>query len=156
VAGSRYTLDVNPTSANRVKVRLYETRSVEAGGNILLVQGQLSLKQFRALEELVRAGAASSGAELVSAGRYYALPRETKGCGVASDVSSSMQGRCATSANSWNRGLEGLGPGPRQRTPGITGPVIGPDGVEDDDDDYETLALRHVHRMLRRKAGSAL
>jgi len=137
VAGSCYTLDVNPTSANRVKVRLYETRPVEVGGNILLVQGQLSVRQFEALEELFRAGARGRGAEVVRAGRYYALPRMEKGCGPASDVSSS---------------------GVRQRVPGIRGPIIGPNGVveDDDDDDYAQLALRHVQRMLRRKAGSGL
>ena len=135
MAGSCYTLDVNPTSANRVKVRLYETRPVEVGGNILLVQGQLSVRQFEALEELLSAGARGSGAEVVRAGRYYAPARKEKGCGPASDVSSSVV---------------------KPRAPGITGPIIGPDGVveEDDDDDYAQLALRHVQRMLRRKAGS--
>lgn len=68
---SCYTLDVNPTSASRVKVRLYETRRVEAGGNILLLQGQLSVKQFQLLEGIFLAGAAREGASVVRSGRHY-------------------------------------------------------------------------------------
>ena len=75
MAGRCYTLDVNPTSNSRVKVRLYETRPVEAGGNILLLQGQLSVKQFEALEALFLAGAEREGAVVSRLGRHYTLPR---------------------------------------------------------------------------------
>lgn len=74
MAGRCYTLDVNPTSNSRVKARLYETRAVEAGGNILLLQGQLSVKQFEALEALFLAGAEREGAVVLRLGRHYELP----------------------------------------------------------------------------------
>jgi hypothetical protein len=156
LAGSCYTLDVNHTSGSRVKVRLYETRAVEAGGNILLLQGQLSVRQFETLEALFLAGARGGGAEIISTGRYYALPRAANGCGSPTNVTSSDPDRCMEAASRLTGGQSAARQqDSRPRAPWITGPVIGPNGVMDDDDgdDYNALAARHLERMLRRRAG---
>jgi hypothetical protein len=149
VNGRCYTLDVNPTSGSRVKVRLYETRAVREGGNILLLQGQLSVKQFQALEALLLEGGRSAATEFVRVGRYYSLPRAelpmSGGVGAPSpSIGKSGQAHQATPASTMDA---------QPRAPWIRGPVIGPDGaVEDDDveDDYAALAHRHVERMLGR------
>lgn len=149
-----YTLDVNPSSSNRVKVRCYETRSIEAGGNILLLQGQLDVRQFRALERLLLAGAAAEGVELSAVGRYYTHrePAEKR----------STLTRRAPGVRLSDAAREARTPAPRvrlvedtqPRAPGLTGPVIGPNGIVDEDDDYNALAHHHVERLLeRRRAG---
>jgi hypothetical protein len=151
VNGRCYTLDVNPTSGSRVKVRLYETRAVREGGNILLLQGQLSVRQFQALEALLLEGARSDATEFVRMGRYYSLPAATPpgagGVSASSIFTREPRHRRATPVSV---------PDPQPRAPWITGPVIGPDGAVDDDDvedDYAALAHRHIERMLRRLNG---
>jgi hypothetical protein len=144
VGASCYTLDVNPTSSSRVKARLYETRPVREGGNVLLLQGQLSVKQFRALEALFLAGAESEGTEVLRVGRYYTQPRLTE-----SGAESPRGFRTpAFGSRRVGRALVGGGGQLRPRAPWLTGPVIGPDGVVEDD--YDTIANHHVERMLRR------
>jgi hypothetical protein len=148
VNGRCYTLDVNPTSASRVKVRLYETRAVREGGNILLLQGQLSVRQFQALETLLLEGARNDATEFVRVGRYYSLPPATP---EARDVG--VPPAFAASPRSSRRAAPVGSPDPQPRAPWITGPVIGLDGAVDDDDvedDYAALAHRHVQRMLGR------
>lgn len=141
-----YTLDVNPTSSSRVKVRLYETRPVRGGGNILLLQGQLSVTQFQALEELLLAGAAVEGAELSLLGRHYAQPGALQ---AAPEPARESPGERRAAA----RAIRLVEDPPR--APGIRGPVIGPDGVvEEGEDDYGALARRHVQRLLQRRRAS--
>jgi hypothetical protein len=149
VNGRCYTLEVNPTSGSRVKVRLYETRAVREGGNILLLQGQLSVRQFQALEALLLQGARSDATEFVRVGRYYSLPAATTPR--AGNVG--VPPRFAASPRPPRRATPLGAADPHPRAPWITGPVIGPDGAVDDDDvedDYAALAHRHVQRMLGR------
>lgn len=147
VNGRCYTLDVNPTSASRVKVRLYETRAVRSGGNILLLQGQLSVQQFRALEALLLEGARSEGSAIVHTGRYYTAPSSHPPTTPQAPSASPRRRKAyPTAAARTDR---------QPRAPWITGPVIGPDGVvadDDIDDDYDALARRHVERTLRRRS----
>jgi hypothetical protein len=165
VDGRCLTLDVNPTSGSRVKARLYETRAVEAGGNILLLQGQLSVRQFRTLEAILMAGADGDGTEVLRIGRYYALTGQGED-GVGAGATSATGGAMAKVRNGGaavglRRRVMPLRKGGevagrvreelRPRAPWITGPVIGPDGADDDGDDYEVLALHHVERLLRRR-----
>ena len=159
VAGRCYTLDVNPTSGSRVKVRLYETRPVEAGGNILLLQGQLSVKQFQALEALFLAGAAGEGTEVVRLGRFYTLPPVSVAAAGEGGNSLGRKRSASQEALGVRRGTIRLVENTQPRAPSIRGPVIGPDGVVEDDGsdegDYDTLAYRHVERLLRRQRARA-
>ena len=159
MAGRCYSLDVNPTSGSRVKVRLYETRPVEAGGNILLLQGQLSVKQFQALEALFLAGAAGEDTEVVRLGRFYTLPRVSVAAAGGAGNSLERRRSAPEEAAGVRRGRIRLVEDTQPRAPSIRGPVIGPDGVveadESDDDDYDTLAHRHVERLLRRQRARA-
>lgn len=158
-----YTLDVNPTSTTRVKVRLYETRPVEAGGNILLLQGQLSVKQFEALEAHFLTGAGEEGelAVVTRVGRYYTLPGASDAIpvldgGAASRRRLAPAGEAARAAGV-RRGQIRLVEDSRPRAPWIRGPIITPHGaLEDGEDDYDTLADRHVQRMLLRQRVRAI
>jgi hypothetical protein len=150
-----------------VKARLYETRAVAAGGNILLLQGQLSVRQFRALEAILLAGAEGDGTEVLRIGRYYALAEGAEdGVGANAGTNAGAAGATARSidlggsvglrrrvARLRNGGEAGVRVREelRPRAPWITGPVIGPNGADDDGDDYEVLALHHVERLLRRR-----
>ncbi|HEU6450629.1 MAG TPA: hypothetical protein VFT57_04360 [Gemmatimonadaceae bacterium] len=150
--GRCYTLDVNPTSGSRVKVRLYETRAVREGGNILLLQGQLSVRQFQALEALLLDGGGSDATEFVRVGRYYSLPAAMPPAAGGVGAPATFAGEARRS----RRATALTAPDPQPRAPWITGPVIGPDGAVDDDDvedDYAALAHRHVERMLGRLNG---
>ncbi len=153
MGGSCYTLDVNPTSSSRVKARLYETRPVREGGNVLLLQGQLSVRQFEALEALFLAGAEMEGREVLRVGRYYNQPRLT---GSGAESPRVFRNR-AFGARRVGRAAVGGGDELRPRAPWLTGPVIGPDGVVEDEmgDDYDSIAHRHVERMLRRLRAGA-
>lgn len=170
MGGRCYTLDVNPTSASRVKVRLYETRPIRAGGNVLLLQGQVSLGQFDLLEAMLLAGAERDGIEVLRVGRHYAPGRAATSAPVRgatatrAKVASSVPVAIGASRGSSSvaRGVGGKPFGPRNdefpRAPWLTGPVIGPDGPAEDDgagDDYEALAHLHVQRMLRRLRAGA-
>ncbi len=151
MGGRCYTLDVNPTSGNRVKARLYQTRPLSAGGNVLLLQGQLSVTQFQTLEALLLASAERDGTEFLRVGRYYAHPRGERSAPGRSSSGTPLARAAARSGDGaapWNDD-----PRPPPRAPWLTGPVIGLDGVVDDEDvedDYDLLARRHVERMLRR------
>jgi len=149
VGGRCYTLDVNPTSGSRVKARLYETRPVSAGGNVLLMQGQLSVKQFQMLESLLLAGAAMEGTEFVRVGRYYSAPLSAESKPAAFGVLPACRPVVRGAGARLGAGRES-----QPHTPWLRGPVIGPNGVEDVED-YDTLAHRHVERMLRRQRASA-
>ncbi|HET7621166.1 MAG TPA: hypothetical protein VFK39_04595 [Gemmatimonadaceae bacterium] len=170
MSGRCYTLDVNPTSASRVKVRLYESRPIRSGGNILLLQGQLSVGQFGLLEALLLMGAERDGIEVLRVGRHYAPGRAvTSAAERGATATRAKFARSAPVASGASRGsssvARGAGAesfGPRKnecpRAPWLTGPVIGPDGPVDDDgagDDYDALAHLHVQRMLRRLRAEA-
>ena len=157
MASRCYTLDVNPTSASRVKVRLYETRPVREGGNILLLQGQLSTKQFEALEGLFLAGAGEEGerAVVTRLGRYYELPSASDAAQGALGAAD-RRGVAPAEGAAVRRGQMRLVEDPRPRAPWITGPVITPHGAfEKGEEDYDALAERHVERLLRRRRAHA-
>lgn len=151
-----YTLDVNPSSTNRVKVRCYETRPIEAGGNILLVQGQLDIGQFQALERLFRSGAAAEGVAVSAVGRYYTLPGSAKAMTRATRRATRDRREAVSPGTRRSASRIRLVEDTQPRAPGLTGPVIGPDGVVDEYDDYDALAHHHVERLLQRRRAKTI
>lgn len=146
-----YTVDVNPTSSSRVKVRLYETRPTEAGGNILLLQGQLSTAQFQGLERLLLVGAGAEGAVISAVGRYYSRPEAGDASAEPTSRATGVRRKTAVRAIEPRASRIRLVEDRQPRAPGVTGPVIGLNGVVDEDDDYHALARHHVERLLRRR-----